>query len=95
MAEYIGVFAAIMTTSSFLPQAFKILKTGETESISLIMYILFVCGVSGWLSYGILIESWPIICSNSVTLVSASTILFLKVRALRTAAKTPKAALAA
>jgi len=83
MTEYIGIFAALMTTSSFLPQAIKILRTGETESISLIMYILFVSGVTGWLCYGIMIESLPIICSNSVTLVSASTILFLKIRALR------------
>lgn len=83
MTEYIGIFAAIMTTSSFLPQAIKIMRTGETESISLIMYILFVCGVSGWLSYGVMIESVPIICSNAVTLVSASTILFLKIRAMR------------
>jgi len=82
MTEIIGVFAAIMTTSSFLPQAIKIFRTGETEGISLVMYILFVFGVSGWLTYGVLIGSLPIICSNSITLVSASTILFLKVRSI-------------
>ncbi|MEO5909599.1 MAG: PQ-loop domain-containing transporter [Pelobium sp.] len=35
----IGLFAAASTTISFLPQAIKIIKTKNTESISLSMYV--------------------------------------------------------
>ena len=91
MTELIGTIAAILTTVSFLPQAVLIFRTGNTESISLVMYILFVCGVSSWLSYGLLIGSLPIVCSNSMTLIIASSILIMKVRALLSSREMPAA----
>ncbi len=44
------------------------------------MYIMFTTGVAGWLVYGILTGSLPIIVANMVTLLLASVILCLKVR---------------
>lgn len=38
----IGTIAAILTTISFLPQAYQVIKTKDTSSISLGMYITFV-----------------------------------------------------
>ena len=46
----IGTIAAILTTGSFLPQAFKVIKTKDTEGISLLMYIMNVTGIFLWLS---------------------------------------------
>ena len=42
----IGNLAAILTTTSFLPQALKTIKTKDTGSLSLPMYLLFVIGDS-------------------------------------------------
>jgi MtN3 and saliva related transmembrane protein len=43
------------------------------------MYSLFSLGVLAWLIYGILIDSWPIIAANSLTLMLARIVLYLKI----------------
>ncbi|MGC2167236.1 MAG: SemiSWEET transporter [Gallionella sp.] len=78
--DLIGSVAASLTTISFVPQAWRILRTHHTTDISLGMYSLFTLGVSFWLTYGIMLESWPIIAANSVTLVLAGTVLIMKIR---------------
>jgi MtN3 and saliva related transmembrane protein len=76
----IGLLAAMGTTLSFLPQALKIIKTKDTKSISLSMYILFVSGVFLWLIYGVLRQDVPVIIANAVTLILASLILYFKIK---------------
>ncbi|MDJ0921835.1 MAG: SemiSWEET transporter [Henriciella sp.] len=82
MHELIGLVAAILTTASFVPQAVMVVRTGDTAGISLIMYIMFTVGVAGWTSYGLLIGSFPVIAANVVTLVLATLILVMKLRAV-------------
>ncbi|MDD2761533.1 MAG: SemiSWEET transporter [Methylomonas sp.] len=77
--ELIGYLAATLTTASFLPQAILILKTRDTESLSLGMYGLFTSGVLLWLIYGIYLSNWAIIAANAVTLLLASLILGFKI----------------
>lgn len=38
----VGTTAAILTTISFVPQAYQVIKTKDTSGISLGMYIAFV-----------------------------------------------------
>ena len=74
----IGYFAAFCTTAAFLPQVSHTIKTKDTTSISIGMYILFVSGVGLWLAYGILKHDIPIIVANSVTFLLSSIILSYK-----------------
>lgn len=76
----IGYVAAFLTTVSFVPQAAQTLKTRKTKDISLGMYLAFTTGVFFWGIYGILLDSVPMILANSVTLVLAGIILFLKIK---------------
>ncbi len=78
--ELFGYLAALLTTSSFLPQAVKTIRTRNTSGISLAMYVIFTIGVALWLVYGIVLNSWPMIAANTVTFGLAATILALKVR---------------
>jgi len=78
--EWIGYLAASLTTVSFIPQVWRILKTRQTKDISLRMYILFTCGVGMWLIYGLLLAAWPIIVANLLTLILAGIVLFMKLR---------------
>jgi MtN3 and saliva related transmembrane protein len=78
--DWIGSIAATLTTTAFIPQAWKVWRTNHTTDISLGMYILFTMGVALWLGYGILLESWPITIANSVTLVLAGIVLAMKIR---------------
>ncbi|MEM7328616.1 MAG: SemiSWEET transporter [Pseudomonadota bacterium] len=83
MTDIIGLVAAMLTTISFLPQTLLVLRTGRTDGISLSMYALFTTGVAGWLLYGVLVGSLPVILANAITLALAATILTLKLHAVR------------
>ena len=80
--DIIGTLAAILTTASFVPQALHTFQTKDVRGISLGMYSAFTAGVSLWLVYGILLSAWPIIIANAITVVLASIILGIKVRAV-------------
>ena len=74
----IGVFAAICSTVSFAPQAWKIIRTRETKDISTGMYLFTVTGFAAWTAYGALQSQWPLIASNSICLVLSAFILTMK-----------------
>lgn len=80
MPELIGYCAAILTTCSFVPQAWLTWRTRDVRGISLGMYLVFTVGVALWLLYGVLMGAWPIVLANAVTLALASVILAMKVR---------------
>ena len=80
LTSVIGFIAAILTTVAFVPQVMKIWRTRSAKDVSLGMYTLFTIGVVSWLVYGILIESWPIILANCVTLLLAGVVLLMKVK---------------
>ncbi len=65
--EIIGVIAAILTTSGFLPQIVKTWRTKDVSSLSLPMYITLFTGMILWLIYGIFKESFAIIAANIFT----------------------------
>jgi len=77
--ELIGYISAFLTTLAFVPQAFHSWKTRDLSGISLPMYSLFSLGVLGWLIYGVMIVSYPIILANSITLILACVVLILKI----------------
>ncbi|MFN3612217.1 SemiSWEET transporter [Tepidimonas sp.] len=73
--EAIGTLAAILTTASFVPQAWRTWRTRDAAGISIGMYAIFAFGVALWLVYGILLGAWPIIVANAITLTLALMIL--------------------
>jgi len=80
LIQIIGNIAAVCTTWAFLPQVIQVIKTHDTKSISLWMYIFFIFWVSLWLIYWILLNELPIILANFFTLVLASIILVYKIK---------------
>ena len=76
----IGTIAAILTTLSFVPQAYQVIKTKDTSGISLGMYIAFVIGVFLWIIHGINIQDYNLIGANAITFIFASIILTYKIR---------------
>ena len=76
----LGSLAALLTTLSFLPQAWACVRTGRTDGLNLPMYATFSSGVALWLVYGLVIRSAPVVAANAVTLVFALTILCLMLR---------------
>lgn len=78
--EWFGALAGILTTASFLPQVYKTWITKSTDSLSLPMLLMMTIGIAFWLAYGILINSISMIVSNGITLVSASLLVFFKLK---------------
>jgi MtN3 and saliva related transmembrane protein len=80
LSDWIGTFAACLTTASFVPQAWHTFRTRDVSGISLGMYSLFTVGVALWLAYGLLLTAWPIIIANAITTSLALAILLMKLR---------------
>ena len=78
--DWIGSAAATFTTISFIPQAWKVWHTRHTADISLSMYAMFTLGVALWLTYGIMLDAWPIIIANTITLLLAGAVLVMKIK---------------
>ncbi|HEY7743766.1 MAG TPA: SemiSWEET transporter [Burkholderiales bacterium] len=78
--ELIGYTAAVLTTIAFIPQVLHIWRLRSAHGISLGMYTVFTSGVALWLVYGWLLEAWPIIAANVITLTLALAILAMKIR---------------
>ena len=78
--ELIGYLAAILTTVSFVPQAWHTFRTRDVSGISLGMYAAFTLGVALWFAYGVVLRSWPITIANAITLALALSILGMKLR---------------
>ena len=74
----VGAAAALCSLTKFLPQAWKVIRTRDTASISRRMYILSEVGFSLWLTYGLLLGEWPLILTNSICLLLSGFILMMK-----------------
>ncbi|WP_240905623.1 SemiSWEET transporter [Thiorhodococcus mannitoliphagus] len=83
--DLLGYAAAALTTTAFIPQVVKTLRTRDTRAISLGMYLLFSAGVALWGIYGVLLAAWPIILANGVTLLLALVVLAYKLTESRRA----------
>jgi MtN3 and saliva related transmembrane protein len=76
----LGMVAGLLTTGSFVPQVVKAWREGDTNAISLRMYLVMTAAFALWLGYGLIIGSWPIIVFNVCNLVLSAVILWLKLR---------------
>ena len=73
-----GGLATIASTASFVPQAWKIIKTRETKGISVVTYGITVAGFALWLTYGLLLGRWPLILTNGICLLLSAFIFVMK-----------------
>ncbi|WP_420320571.1 SemiSWEET family sugar transporter [Flagellimonas sp.] len=78
--EIIGLVAATLTTSSFVPQVYKTWKHKSTRDISLTMYLVFIVGTVLWLYYGIQHDSLAIILANAITGLLVLFVIILKLK---------------
>ena len=78
--DFIGAAGATLTTLCWLPQAIKVIREKETRALSLPATEAFTAGVLLWLVYGLAINDWPLIGSNSATLALMLPILAMKLR---------------
>ena len=76
--DLLGFAAGTLTTCAFWPQLQKTWRSKSAGDVSLGMLAIFSTGVGLWLLYGLALHSWPIILTNSITLLLTGAILVLK-----------------
>ena len=75
----VSIFAASLSMISFVPQAWSIIRSRNTDGISLKMYVITVIGFVLWLLYGVLLRQWAMIVQNVICLGLSSFILTMKI----------------
>jgi MtN3 and saliva related transmembrane protein len=78
LADIVGGAATLCSISSFVPQAWKVIRTRDTKSISRGAATLTVIGFTLWLTYGFLLGSIPLLASNGICLALSTFILVMK-----------------
>ena len=78
--EAVGLIAACLTTSAYLPQAFRIWRSRSARDVSLVMYVMMTSGTVLWLAYGLLVGSLSLIAANVAGLLMVGSVLVLKVQ---------------
>lgn len=81
--EIIGLVAATLTTTAFLPQVVHTLRSRSTAGLNLPMLVVLTTGIALWLVYGLALGQMPVILANGVTLCLVAILLGLKLRDLR------------
>jgi MtN3 and saliva related transmembrane protein len=79
-ADMVGMAAGTLTTTSLIPQVWRIVQTRSARDISWGMFFVFAAGTALWFAWGVMQGALPVILANSVTLVLATVILVLKWR---------------
>jgi len=73
--QLIGIAAAVLTTSSFLPQIVKAYQTKSMEDVSRYLMSMFATGTILWMVYGVYKSDLVIIGANAIA--SAFNIVLL------------------
>jgi MtN3 and saliva related transmembrane protein len=80
----LGVVAAIVSVISFLPQAWRVIRTRKTAELATMMWVLNVVAFGLWTTYGVELHIWAIIIPNAICLVFSGFILAMKLVSPRT-----------
>lgn len=80
LVEIFGLLGGGLVALCFVPQMLKTIRTKETKSLSLSMYVIYCMGCVSWIIYGALIESPSVVFWNTVILLFAGVILIQKIR---------------
>ena len=78
MTQAVGFVAGALTAFAFLPQVLKTWRTRSCGDLSMTMLGAQSAGVGLWILYGVLIDSFPVILSNAVTLTMCLGLLVFK-----------------
>jgi len=77
--QILGLAAAVLTTGANFPQAYKVIKTKSTKSLSLVSFLMLFCGSITWVVYGFYRDDIPVILANGIAGCLHGTILFIKI----------------
>lgn len=78
ITSIIGYTAAVFGTICWLPQVYKTWASRHTKDLSLWTNLLMLTNLSLWLTYGILLNAWPVIIANAISILLVGSIVTAK-----------------
>ena len=78
--QIIGLGAGFLTALSLIPQVIKTLKDKKAEDVSLLMLFILQAGIILWIVYGFKRDDFPIILTNSISLLVNIIMVILGIR---------------
>ena len=78
--DTLGMIAGTISAITFLPQVIKTWKSKSAKDISVLMFSFATISVILWLIYGILINNWPVIYTNSCVLILSLIMVYFKLK---------------
>ena len=78
--DILGYTAGAITSLTFLPQVIKTWKDKSAKDISMNMFLIAATNEVMWIVYGVLLNNWVIIATNSVVLVMSLIMISFKLR---------------
>ncbi|MFA6083843.1 SemiSWEET family sugar transporter [Mucilaginibacter sp.] len=76
--EILGLIATFFTTGAYVPQAYRIIRTKSTHSLSVPTYTMIVVGSLLWVYYAYTKQDTPVMIANGVTGMLSFIILMIK-----------------
>jgi len=76
----LGIIAAALVTSSFIPQIVKGYRTKHLDDVSYWLMITICIGMSLWIGYGIIKNDFVIIGANISTIILNMILVAMKFR---------------
>lgn len=77
--DYVGLFGAVLSSVTFVPQVIKAWQTKSVGDLSIWMVFILIGNVSTWLFYGIVKHDIAIIVANSIILFLSLLMLYFKI----------------
>ncbi|PVD51830.1 hypothetical protein DC498_12300 [Terrimonas sp.] len=77
--DYVGLFGAVLSSVTFVPQVIKAWQTKSVGDLSIWMVFILIANVSTWLFYGIVKHDIAIIVANSIILFLSLLMLYFKI----------------
>lgn len=78
VSKIVGISAGVLTGASMVPQVIKMFQEKKASQVSIFMLLILVTGLALWTWYGFLKEDWPIIVTNSFSLIINGLMIFLR-----------------
>ncbi len=79
-AKIIGLIAATLTTSAFIPQVVQTWKSRSAKDLSFGLVSMLTVGTLAWLVYGLMVGDLPVILANIISFVLNASLLYFKIR---------------
>lgn len=78
--DILGYSAGAITSLTFLPQVIKTWKEKSAKDVALNMFLIAAINEVMWIVYGVLLNNWVIILTNSIVLSMSLIMIFLKLK---------------